>query len=72
MTANLEASILVRRENCEGLGVFLNIQIGNKICLGLGNKRYLLEQCWKVAKYIPKVRNKICAVNCNFLALQDL
>jgi hypothetical protein len=27
--------------------------------LGLGNKRYLLEQCWKVEIYIPKIRRKL-------------
>ena len=44
-----------------------NLQIGNKICLDIGNKRDKLEQCWNVEKYIPKMRKKnICAVNCNF------
>jgi hypothetical protein len=28
----------------------LNVQIGNKICLDLENKRYLIEQCSKVEK----------------------
>jgi uncharacterized protein (UPF0254 family) len=33
----------------EGLGVSLNIQIGNNyICLDLGNKLYLIEQYWDV------------------------
>jgi hypothetical protein len=35
-----------------------NLQIGNKICLDIGNKRYMLEQCWNVEKYIPKMRKK--------------
>jgi hypothetical protein len=44
----------------------LDIQIG-KIRLDLGNKRYLLEQCWKVKKNIPQVCRKICTINCNIL-----
>jgi hypothetical protein len=36
----------------------VNLQIGNKICLDIGNKTYMLEQCWNVEKYIPKMRKK--------------
>jgi hypothetical protein len=45
--------------------VEVSIQIGNNKCLDLGKKGYLLEQCWKVEIYIPEVRKKFCAVNCN-------
>jgi hypothetical protein len=56
--------ILVRRENYYGLGVTSSLNILNyihigKICLDLGNKRYLLEQCWKVEKNISKAKKKI-------------
>jgi hypothetical protein len=70
--SSTQGSKLVRRQNYQRLEVILNVQIGNNISLGLSNIRYLFEQCWKVEKYIPKVRRKICAVNCNFFALQDL
>jgi hypothetical protein len=73
MTANSKQ--LVGRENYQGLEVTLNVQIDNTcnmLCLDLGNKGYLLKQCLEVEKYIPKVHRKICAVNCNLFALQDL
>jgi hypothetical protein len=33
-------------------------QVGNRICVELGNKKYLVQQTWKGEKYIPKVRRK--------------
>jgi hypothetical protein len=40
-----------------------NREVDKIICLELGYKRYLLEQFWKVEKYIPKVCRKTCTVN---------
>jgi hypothetical protein len=41
------------------LGVSLIIQIGIYICLDWSDKRYLLEQWWKVERYTPKGRRKL-------------
>jgi hypothetical protein len=35
-----------------------NIHVGARIFMDLENKRDLVEQGWKVKKYIPKVRRK--------------
>jgi hypothetical protein len=32
-------------------------------------QKILLEQCWKVEKYIPKVLKNTCTINCNFFAV---
>jgi hypothetical protein len=42
-TNSKQESILVRRENDQGLRFSLDIQIGNHICFDLSNIRYLLE-----------------------------
>jgi hypothetical protein len=47
----------------------VNLHIGIKICLDIGNKRYMLEQCWNVEKYIPKMCKKYIAT---FFAQRDL
>jgi hypothetical protein len=39
-----QASLLIRKEKYQVLGVSLNIQISINICLDLSDKRYLLEQ----------------------------
>jgi hypothetical protein len=64
-TVNLLVSIYLQLGNH-------GFQIGKNICLVLGNKRYLLEQCWKVQIYIAKVCRKICTVNCNFFVQPNL
>jgi hypothetical protein len=51
-----------------------DVQIGNTIWLDLSKKHTYIcfNNAGKWRKTFSKMRRKICAVNCNFLAIQDL